>query len=157
MTPFFFKLLIINQGMYYFREISLPGNDTWKCAEYFWENLLIFAQISRNIHNSCFLRKCPGIITQKKIDFWVTIPGDKLIFGYCHSEINLFPGIMTRISIDFRVTIPGHFLRKQLLWIFLEILAKINKFTKKYSAHFRVLCPGSENSIFFIFKQLYHL
>ena len=86
----------------FFRKISLPGHNTRKCAEYFWVNLLIFAQISRNIHKSCFLRKCPGIITWKSIEFQVTIPGNKLISGYCYLEINLFPGTNTRKSIDFR-------------------------------------------------------
>ena len=87
-------------------------------------------------------------------DFRGTIPGNQLISGYCYPEINwflsnntrinLFPGIVTRKSIDFRVTIPGHFLRKQLLWIFLEIWAKINKLSQKYLAHFQVSWPGNQ-------------
>ena len=97
--------------MNFFCEISLLGHNTRKCAEYFWVNLLIFAQISRNIHKSCFLRKFPGLVTRKSIDFRVTIPGYKIISGYCYSEINLFPGIVTWKSIDFRVTIP----RNQLI------------------------------------------
>ena len=48
---------------------------------------MIFAQISRNIHKSCFLRKCLGIVTRKSIDFRVTIPGNKLISGYRAPEI----------------------------------------------------------------------
>ena len=68
----------------------------------------IFAQISRNIYKRCFLRKCPGIITWKSIDFWVMIPGNKLISGYCYSEINLFPGNDNWKSIDFRVSCPGN-------------------------------------------------
>ena len=71
--------------------VTIPGRN---CAEYFWENLLIFAQISRNIHKSCFLRKCLGIV-----DFRVTIPGNKLISRYCYSETNLFPGNNTWKSI----------------------------------------------------------
>ena len=117
-------------------------------------------------------------------DFWVTVPGNKLISGYCYPEINwfpnnntqkstnLFPGIVNRKSIDFRVMIPRHFLRKQLLWIFLEIWAKINKFSQKYTAHFlgivyrksinfQVSWPGSEilqkNSKILSFKQLLKL
>ena len=102
----------------FFRGISLPGHNTRKCAEYFWVNLLIFAQISRNIHKSCFLRKCPGIVTQKSIDFQVTIHGNQLISGYCYSEVNLFPGSNTRKSIDFRVSCPGNHSEKNLIsWI----------------------------------------
>ena len=75
---------------------------------------MIFAQISRNIHKSCFLRKCLGIITRKSIDFQVTIPGNKLISGYCYSEINLFLGNNTRKSIDFRVSCPRNRYKKTL-------------------------------------------
>ena len=71
----------------------------------------------------------PGIVTWKSIDFKVTIPGNQFISRYRDP--------------DFRVMIPGHFLRKQLLWIFLEIWAKINKFSQKYSAHFRASLPGN--------------
>jgi hypothetical protein len=52
----------------------------------------MFAQISRNIHKSCFLRKFLGIVTRKSIDFRVTILENKLFSGYCYSEINLFLG-----------------------------------------------------------------
>jgi len=103
---------------------------------------LIFAQISRNIHKSCFLRKYPGIFTRKSIDFRVTIlenklisgycyseinwlPGNnswksiyKLISGYCYSEINWLPGNNSWKSIDFRVLCPGNRYEKNLiLWI----------------------------------------
>jgi len=83
-------------------------HDTRKCAKYFSENLLIFGHISRNIHKSCFLRKYPGIVTQKSIDFKVMIPGNKLISGYCYSEINLFLGNNTRKLIYFQVSWPGN-------------------------------------------------
>ena len=77
-------------------KVSLTAHDPRKCAEFYWANLLIFAQISRNIHKSCFHRKCLGIITRKSINFRFMIPGNKLISGYCYSEINLFLGNNTR-------------------------------------------------------------
>jgi len=48
----------------------------------------MFAQISRNIHKSCFLRKFLGIVTRESIDYFqVKIPGNQLIFGYRALEI----------------------------------------------------------------------
>ena len=70
---------------------------------------------------------------------------------------------MTPKSIDFRITIPGHFLKKQLLWIFLEFRGMvtwksidfrvtillpgnqvISGFNTQKSINFRVSWPGSE-------------
>ena len=85
---------------YCYLEINwFPGHDTRKCAKYFWENLLIFAQILRKIHKSCFhyleINWFPGNSTQKSIYFRVSWPGN------CN-EKNLFSGISPQKQKYFR-------------------------------------------------------
>ena len=63
------------------------GNDTRKFAEFCWEDLLNFAQISRKIHKSCIFKKFPVISTRKSINFRATRPGNQLISGSCYSGI----------------------------------------------------------------------
>jgi len=61
----------------------------------------------------------------------VSLPGNKLISGYCYSEINLFPGNNTRKSIDFRVSCPGKpYEKKTISWIF----PRKRKYFRKYSS-----------------------
>jgi len=74
---------------------------------------------------SCFLRKFPGIVSQKSIDFRVTIPGKKLISGYCYSEINLFLGNNTRKSIDFRASCSGNGYKKKPNFVNISAITKI--------------------------------
>ena len=97
---------------YCYPEINwFPGQNTRKCAEYSCENLLIFAQISRNIHKSCFLRKCPGIVTRKSIDFWVTILGNVLnISEKICWFLPRFQGIFTKVVFleNVWVSLPGN-------------------------------------------------
>jgi len=62
------------------------------------------------------------------------------------SKIFSFRGDIHEIGFfgsDFRVPIPGNFLKKQLLWIFLETWAKFNRSSQQNSANFRVLLPGN--------------
>ena len=68
----------------FFCKISLPGNNTRKCAEYFWVNLLIFAQISMTIHKEnilenagyCYLKinwlLCPWNRYEKNLISWIS-------------------------------------------------------------------------------------
>jgi len=80
---------------------KFPGIVTRKSIrnQFCWEDLLNFAQLSRNIHKKCLFKKFPGISTRKSIDFWVLVPRSQFISRSQDPEIYWFPGLVTWESL----------------------------------------------------------
>ena len=77
-----------NNTRYCDLEINLfPGNNTRKFSKKTtFDNIPSNLGKNQQIYSEIF-GTFPGIVTQKLIDFWVTIPGNQLISGYCAPEV----------------------------------------------------------------------
>ena len=89
-----------------------------------------------------FLENVRVSLPLNQLIFRVTIPGNKLISGYCYLEINLFPGNNTRKSIDFWVSCPENRYEKSLIsWI----SPRKRKYFRKYFSMW-IQGPGTIDS-----------
>ena len=68
----------------------------FEMCQIFLSKFVDFCPDFKEYFKKLFSQKMLGIVSRKSIDFRDTIPGNKLISGYCYSDINLFQGNNTQ-------------------------------------------------------------